>query len=145
MEVRLYKIGQLSRLAKLSRRTIDYYTKLGLIHPEIRSNSNYRYYSEETLQRLERIAQLKCEKLSLDEIKESLDRWDKVSEVEHVTHRLTALQLHLQHLEREVKELGPIIGQLKPAQAQSMYQMITPRSAAVIEALLLLLGKGPLL
>lgn len=141
----MYKIGQLSRLTKLSRRTIDYYTKLELITPEVRSDSNYRYYSEDTILRLERIAQLKNEKYSLDEIKESLDLWDKVSEIEQVTHRLTALQLNLQQLEKEVKELGPIIGQLKPAQAQSLYQMITPRSAAVIEALLLLLGKGPLL
>lgn len=141
----MYKIGQLSRLTKLSRRTIDYYTKLELITPEVRSDSNYRYYSEDTVLRLERIAQLKNEKYSLDEIKESLDLWDKVSEIEQVTHRLTALQLNLQQLEKEVKELGPIIGQLKPAQAQSLYQMITPRSAAVIEALLLLLGKGPLL
>lgn len=145
MEIKLYKIGQLSKLAKTSRRTIDYYTQLGLIHPEKRSDSNYRFYSEETLLRLNRIAQLKSEKLSLDEIKESLDLWDKLPRMEQVTERLTALELQLQHLEKEVKELSPILEQLKPSQARNLSQIISPRCAAVIEALLLLLGKGPLL
>lgn len=143
MEGRLYKIGQLSRLAKLSPRTIDYYTNLGLIHPEKRSDSNYRYYSDETLTRLQRISQMKSEKYTLDEIKESLTQLDKVSNVDQVTDRLAALQLQLQQLEREVKELSPIMDQLKPAQAQNLSNMITPRCAALIEALLLLLGKGP--
>lgn len=144
-EVRLYRIGQLSRLANLSRRTIDYYTRLGLIQPEKRSDSNYRYYSDETLQRLQRITKLKQEKYSLDEIKENLEQWDKVSHLEHVAERLTTLQLHIQQLEKEVNELRPAMERLKPAQAKSLSQMITPRSAALIEALLLLCGKGPLL
>lgn len=143
MEGRLYKIGQLSKLAKLSPRTIDYYTNLGLIQPEKRSDSNYRYYSDETLARLQRISQMKNEKYTLEEIKASLNQLDKVSHVEQVTDRLAALQLQLTHLEREVKELGPIIEQLKPAQAQNLSKMITPRCAALVEALLLLLGKGP--
>lgn len=144
MEVRLYKIGQLSRLSKVSPRTIDYYTKLGLIQPEKRSDANYRYYSDETLHRLKRIEMMKREKYTLEEIKERLDQWEKVSPNEQVADKLTALQLHLQQLEKEVKEISPMIEKLKPAQAKNLYKMITPSSAALIEALLILLGKGPL-
>ena len=145
MQAKLYKIGQLARLSKVSPRTIDYYTKLGLIQPEKRSESNYRYYSDETLKRLERIEMLKREKYSLDEIRENLRQWDKVSHIEHVADKLTAIQLHLQQLEKEVKEISPIIEQLKPTQAKSVCKMITPRTAALIEALLILVGKNPML
>lgn len=57
--ITLYRIGELSKLAAVSARTIDYYTTIGLIEPAKRSDKNYRLYSDETLQRLERIEELK--------------------------------------------------------------------------------------
>lgn len=141
----LYRIGELSRAANVSQRTIDYYTTLGLIKPEERASNNYRLYSDETLMRLKRINEMKQEKYTLEEIKHSLAEWDKVTKEEEMTQRLTALQIHMQQLEREVKELRPIIEQLKPKQAKNLFKNLTPQSAAVIEALLLLLGKNPLM
>ncbi|MBO9604304.1 MAG: MerR family transcriptional regulator [Paenibacillaceae bacterium] len=144
-ELTLYRIGQLAKLSGASPRTIDYYTKIGLIEPEKRSDSNYRFYSDETLLRLKRIEVMKREKYTLEEIKVSLDNMHKVSSDEHVADKLTSLQLHLRQLEQEAKELSPIIDQLKPTQLKRMYKLLTPQSVACIEALLILLGKGPLL
>lgn len=144
-DIKLYKIGEVAKLANLSHRTIDYYTKMGLICPEKRSTSNYRYYSDETLLRLKRIELMKREKYTLEEIKSSLDLLNKISKDEAVTDKFTSLQLHMQQLEKEVKELGPLIDQMKPNQAKKLYKLLTPQSAACIEALLLFLGKGPLL
>jgi DNA-binding transcriptional MerR regulator len=143
--MKLYKIGQLSRLSDVSPRTIDYYTKLGLIQPEKRSDSNYRYYSDETLRRLKRIEMMKKEKYTLEEIKANLDLLEKVSHNDQMTDKLSALQIHLQQLEKEVKEISPMIEQLRPSQARNVHKMITPSGAALIEALLILLGKGPLM
>jgi MerR family transcriptional regulator, copper efflux regulator len=133
----------LAQLAGVSSRTIDYYTKLGLIRPEMRSDSNYRYYSDDTLTRLKQIEMLKKEKYSLDEIKEKLRQWDKAVQQPDMTDKLTSLQLHLGQLEKEVKELEPIIQQLKPHQMRKVYSLLTQPTAACIEALLFLLGKGP--
>ncbi|OXM16896.1 MerR family transcriptional regulator [Paenibacillus herberti] len=138
----LLKIGELSKQAQVSSRTIDYYTKLGLIHPESRSEGNYRLYSTETLERLRRIEQLKKEKYTLDEIKQALDSWNDVSSVSQVTQRLSDLQLHLSQLEREVKELEPVIQNLKPKQANKAVKRLIPQTAACIEALMLILNKG---
>jgi len=88
---------------------------------------------------------MKREKYTLDEIKQSLDLLDRVSHEEFVADKLTSIQLHLQQLEKEVKEISPLIDQLKPNQAKQAFKLLTPQSAACIEALLLLLGKGPLL
>ncbi len=141
--MRLYRIGELARESQLSPRTIDYYTSLGLIKPERRSKKNYRLYSHETLLRLQRIEMMKKEKYSLDEIKRSLDQWSKVTNREQVTERFATLQIHLQQLEREVKEISSFIEELKPQQAKNLFKNLAPQSAACVEALLLLLGKGP--
>lgn len=143
-DMKLYKIGELARLSEVSPRTIDYYTKLGLIDPETRSNTNYRLYSDETLTRLKRIESMKREKYTLEEIKDSLRQWNKVSQDEIVTDKLTSLQVLLKQLEREAKEVGPLVEKLKPTQLKNLHQKLTPSAAACIEALLLLLGKGPL-
>ncbi len=142
---KLFKIGELAALCKVSPRTIDYYTKLGLIEPTERSTTNYRLYGDETLQRLKRIEWLKQQKLSLEEIKELLLQSGKVTSEEAVTDRLTALQLHMMQLEREAKAIAPILEQLKPKQARSLLKSLSPQTAACIEALLLLIGKGPLM
>ncbi|MGO4107203.1 MerR family transcriptional regulator [Paenibacillus sp. YAF4_2] len=141
--MKLYRIGELAKIANVSARTIDYYTSMGLIEPSERSAKNYRLYQDETLVRLKRIEQMKQEKYTLDEIREALDGWSKVTAEEQVSQKLTDLQHHLSQLEREVKELEPVLKQLKPRQANRLYTRLMPQTAACIEALMLLINKGP--
>ncbi|MDI4644927.1 MerR family transcriptional regulator [Cohnella hashimotonis] len=138
----LYRIGELSRLSGVSPRTIDYYTGLGLLSAAKRSDGNYRLYNDETLERIKRIEQLKAQKYSLEEIKEMFTALSRVSPSEQVNRKIADLSSHLSQLEREVKELEPVLEQLKPGQAKRLFKTITPQTAAVIEALLLLLNKG---
>ncbi|WP_123041216.1 MerR family transcriptional regulator [Cohnella candidum] len=142
---RLYRIGELSRLSGVSPRTIDYYTGLGLLAPAKRSNGNYRLYDDETLSRIRRIEYLKAQKFSLEEIREQFSSLGRVTSDEQVTRKLADLQSHLTMLEREVKELEPVLDQLKPTQAKRLFRAITPQTAACVEALLLLLGKSNLM
>ncbi len=138
----LYRIGELSTLAGISPRTIDYYTGLGLLAPAKRSNGNYRLYDDETLSRIRRIEQLKAQKYSLEEIRDQFASMNRVVTDEAVSRKLSDLQTHLAMLEREVKALEPVLDQLKPQQAKRLFRAITPQTAACVEALLLLLGKS---
>ncbi len=101
-------------------------------------------YGVETLQQIKRIEWLKQQKLTLEEIKEQLLQLGKVTSDEGMSDRFLSFRLHMQKLEREAKEILPIIEQLKPSQARNLLKSISPQTAACIEALLLLLGKGPL-
>lgn len=139
---RLYRIGELSTLAGISPRTIDYYTGLGLLAPAKRSNGNYRLYDDETLSRIRRIEVLKSQKFSLEEIRNQFTFMDKVITDEAVSRKLSELQTHLAQIEREVKELEPVLDQLKPKQAKHLFRTLTPQTAACVEALLLLMGKS---
>ncbi|MFD1176753.1 MerR family transcriptional regulator [Paenibacillus puldeungensis] len=141
--MKLYRIGELAKAASISERTIDYYTKLGLISPEKRTNKNYRLYSAETLRRLERINQMKQEKYTLEEIREKLEQWSQVSHEEQVTQKLSSLEIHMQQLEREVKELEPLISNLQPNQAKRVFSNLMPQSLACMEAIRILLNHGP--
>lgn len=144
-EMKQYRIGQLAKLASVSSRTIDYYTSLGLIEPSGRSSKNYRLYNDETLIRLQRIEQMKKDKFTLDEIKESLENWDKVSKAEEVTQKLSEFEQRLTQLQREVKELEPVIKNLKPKQANKFYTRVMPQTIACMEALMLLMNKNNLM
>ncbi|MBB6674315.1 MerR family transcriptional regulator [Cohnella nanjingensis] len=141
----LYKIGELSRLSGISPRTIDYYTGLGLLSPVKRSGGNYRLYDDETLDRIRRIELLKAQKFSLEEIRDQFAALNRVTPSEQVTRKLADLHTHLSQLEREVKELEPVLEQLKPQQAKRLFRAITPQTAACVEALLLLLNKSNLM
>jgi len=140
-----YRIGELARAASVSQRTIDYYTSIGLIEPAKRTGTNYRLYHYETLDKLKRINQLKQEKYSLDEIKVYFEQLKEIVTERELAKRLTDLQVHLHQVERDARELQPMLEQLKPNQLHSLLQRISPQSLACIEVLVALLGKQPML
>lgn len=142
---KLYKIGELARLANISQRTVDYYTTLGLILPEKRTVANYRLYSDETLIRLKRIDELKKAKYSLEEIKEDLDQWNMVAADEQLAEKIASLRLHIEQLEREVQQVKPMLTRMNPSQARNAFKHLKPHTVACIEALLVLLGKDPMM
>jgi MerR family copper efflux transcriptional regulator len=82
-------------------------------------------------------------KYTLEEIKANLQQWSKVSPDDTVRDKLTSIQIHLEQLMKEAKELGPIIQQLKPNQMKKLSRILTQPTAACIEALIVLLGKNP--
>lgn len=71
-------IGELSRRCGLSRDTIRFYEKHGLITvgKKERRYNNYKEYSEETLQRLRSIKLIKSLGFTLNEVSEVLDMID---------------------------------------------------------------------
>jgi len=68
----MYSIGQLSKRANISIRTLRYYDELGLLKPAKVADSGYRYYSNEELQLLQHITALKELGFTLAAIKELL-------------------------------------------------------------------------
>ena len=70
----MFKIGDFSRIARVSCRLLRYYDEIGLLKPgSIERGTGYRYYSASQLPRLNRILVLKELGLSLEEIARVLD------------------------------------------------------------------------
>ena len=67
-------IGQVAKRYGLSRSTLIYYDKAGVLKPSGRSVSNYRLYSESDLSKMDRIVVLRSAGLSLESIARLLDQ-----------------------------------------------------------------------
>lgn len=69
-------ISQMAELTGISTRTLQYYDEIGLLKPSAFTQSGYRLYDDEALQRLQQILFFKELGFSLKEIKEILQRPD---------------------------------------------------------------------
>ena len=70
----MLKIGDFSKVSKVTIKALRYYEKEGLLKPNYIDNSNnYRYYDSNQLIRLARIISLKQVGLSIEDIKSYLN------------------------------------------------------------------------
>ena len=70
----MFRIGDFSRVARVSCRLLRYYDELGLLKPmRVEAGTGYRYYSAAQLPRLNRILVLKDLGLSLEQIRPIVD------------------------------------------------------------------------
>jgi DNA-binding transcriptional MerR regulator len=68
MDDELLLIGQLASRCGVSRRTVDFYTGLGLLTPVRRSTGNFRLYQPSDVRRIAAIRRLEGQGIRLDEI-----------------------------------------------------------------------------
>jgi MerR family transcriptional regulator, copper efflux regulator len=102
----------------VSKRAIDYYTSIGLLSAE-RSKSNYRIYSDESLQDLKFIEECKSLHYPLDEIKRKLDmKKDKTIRDSEVEKHVNAVTQQMQQLQNDLFDLIPIVEKLDDLQKE---------------------------
>lgn len=98
----MIKIGDFSKLSRVSVKTLRYYDELGLLQPvEIDRFSGYRYYSLDQLPRLNRILAFKDLGLSLEQIKGLLDENLPAG---HIRGMLRLKQAEIEHHVQEEQE-----------------------------------------
>ena len=64
----MFTIGQVAKKYSLSRSTLIYYDSIGILTPSGRSESNYRIYSDNDLQKMDRIVLFRSAGLPLESI-----------------------------------------------------------------------------
>ncbi|MDZ5474479.1 MerR family transcriptional regulator [Bacillus sp. 31A1R] len=126
-------MGELAEKANVTKRTVDYYTNLGLLEAE-RSSSNYRYYNSESVERLRLIEKSKNEGMSLEDIKKML--------LEKDTEEIDVLELRLriQGLEKDVSKLLENLDKSDLKNQEFIKKNVSHESLTLIQSLLLLLG-----
>ncbi|KOR87286.1 hypothetical protein ASG97_22295 [Bacillus sp. Soil745] len=122
-------------MANVTKRTVDYYTNLGLLKAE-RSASNYRYYSVGELERLRRIEGYKRENLSLEDIKEILKKDKEAASA--IEAKGLQLKNKMDGLNEELQEFISLIE--KDGKSELLLKkQISRESMALIQSLLVLL------
>src|SRR5438045_1042792 len=96
-----YTIEQVAARTGLTKRTLRYYEEVGLLPPTGRTEGNYRRYSEEDTQRLERIKKLRdLLGFSLADIRELLDAEDERGQIKVAYQHETEARAKIAQLDR---------------------------------------------
>ncbi len=139
---KLYRIGELASLVNVSKRTIDYYTQLGLLDVT-RSESNYRYYTEKTIEQLKLIEQYKKQHLPLEEIKERIrfvGNEPDSFQIEKILEKVHQLSAEMKNLESDILKLRPYLEGLNEEQVKMAMKHLSNQGMAFVQVLMILLG-----
>jgi MerR family transcriptional regulator, thiopeptide resistance regulator len=109
---KLKSIGQLGKQFSISRSTLIYYDKKGLLKPSSRSEANYRLYTNGDIEKLKLILIYRNGGLSLEEITGLLNSKSGKS-TSILTNRLQLLNQEIAKLRQQQQIIVQIIGQSK--------------------------------
>ncbi|MCB1173954.1 MAG: MerR family transcriptional regulator [Leptospiraceae bacterium] len=109
-------IGELSQKSGLSRDTIRYYERRGLLMVDLRRENNYKEYAVESLRVLEAVARLKKHGFTLGEIDEFVDLF--ANQRKSCANTAPLIEKKLQEIDLRIKELSRIKRDLRRALQQ---------------------------
>ena len=112
------KIGELARAASTAVETIRYYEREGLLPQAARTESNYRVYDDDQVERLAFIRHCRSLDMTLDEIRVLLRFKDAPAEDCGAVNRM--LDEHMAHVETRIRELRVLQRQLRSLRDQCL-------------------------
>lgn len=104
-------VNEVSKLTGVSIRTLQYYDKIGLLHPAKYTESGYRLYDDTALEKLQQILLFRELEFPLKDIKAIMDNpnFDRSKALEQQIALLTLKKEHLENLvdlARGIKTIG---------------------------------------
>ena len=105
-------VHEVGKLTGVSIRTLQYYDRIGLLHPAAYTDAGYRLYDEAALERLQQILLFRELEFSLKEIASILQSpdFDRERALDQQIRLLTLRREHLDNLIRFARELKQIGG-----------------------------------
>ncbi|MDQ0481099.1 MerR family transcriptional regulator [Guptibacillus hwajinpoensis] len=134
---KLLKIGELAERCDVSKRTVDYYTKMGLLQCE-RSDTNYRFYGKDAIEDIRFIEQCKEMQMTLKQIEQRLIVKKSCQvDTELVRNQVKEVMDKMTYLEAELKDIHESVEKLDDATQMKIKKKLSPQSLALIQSLLL--------
>ena len=113
-------ISKLAKKFDLSRATLLYYEREGLLEPASRAANGYRAYGDREIGRLRQIVGFRSYGVSVKDIRELLARNDALAHEKILRKRFTQLENDIQDLRRQQQALVAILGQSQTLPQQPM-------------------------
>ena len=110
--MKLLKVGELSREAGITVRALHHYDKIGLLRATGQSESSYRLYNQNDVERLQQIISLKSMGLSLSVIGKCLDE-EEYDLLKILTLQEATVKTSIKEQEKVQKTLRIMIEKLK--------------------------------
>ncbi|GIN86550.1 transcriptional regulator [Heyndrickxia sporothermodurans] len=122
-------------LANVSKRTIDYYTSIGLLQAN-RSKSNYRIYETDALDDLKFIEDCKKLSLPLDTIRKKLEIKKGVSLDESIVlQRIDFIHHQIKQLNNELSDLISATQNLNREEKEAFYKKLLSESTCLLQSI----------
>jgi MerR family transcriptional regulator, thiopeptide resistance regulator len=122
-------IGQLASRSGLSRATLLYYDRLGLLRPQGRSGGNYRLYAARDAARLDQICIYRGMGIPLKQIVRMLDQTVEAGHTQDILrHRLAVLDRQIDSLHDQQRQILRLLERL-PSRKPSLHGGKSVRSA----------------
>jgi DNA-binding transcriptional MerR regulator len=107
---RLYRVGEVAGLTRVSIRTLHHYDRIGLLRPAAHSAAGYRLYGEADLLRLQQILTLRYLGFPLKRIGQLLDRPD-FDLIASLRVQRQVLRERIEEMERIAAAVGDLVEQ----------------------------------
>lgn len=102
-------VTQLGRKFDLSRATILYYEREGLLEPAHRSENGYRWYGEKEIERLAAIISYRSFGIPIASICTLLDQQDDLSQTELLKNHFNKLEKEIHQLKHQQKAIVALL------------------------------------
>ncbi len=133
----LLKIGELAEVCHVSKRTVDYYTKMGLLQCE-RSETNYRFYGEDAIEDIKFIEQCKEMQMTLSQIQQRLTvKKSTQVDTELIHNQVKEVMDKMAYLGAELKDIHENVERLDDETQTKIKKNLSPQTVALIQSLLL--------
>lgn len=114
----MHQIGETAAQTGLSLRTIRHYEEVGLVPPSGRTAGGFRLYTDDDIDRLHLVKDLKPLDFTLEEMREVLEAWDQVERAEPGTERHAELRQRLDGFAQVAEQrCAQLRSQLRAAEA----------------------------
>lgn len=122
----MFRIGEFSRIARVSCRLLRHYDEIGLLPPaEVDSASGYRYYSVRQLERLNRILVLRDLGLGLEQIRRAMDAGADVATLRSMLSvRRSEVEASIEEESRRLRQIESRLAQLEPGVAADVDDVV---------------------
>lgn len=108
-----YKISELAKLAGISTRTLRYYDEIGILKPVREADSNYRYYNDDDIDKLQQILLLTSIGMPLDQVKQHIDSISTEERIILLDNHLILMNQKQKQIQMLIKTIQKTIKSLK--------------------------------
>lgn len=121
----MFKIGDFSRLAKVSVRMLRYYDELGLLKPaEVDRFTGYRFYTTSQISKVNKIVKLRGMGFNMSEITEILDEQDDAVLLAVLQSKKQQIEEAISCDKRRIKDIEQLIGSVGKEVVSMNYNVI---------------------
>lgn len=104
-------VTKLAKTCDISRTTVLYYEREGLLAPKLRSENGYRWYGDAELQRLKEILRFRAFGIPIAEIHTLLEHADKKTQSEILKAQFHKLELSISALRKQQSAIVSLLQQ----------------------------------